>query len=522
MTADRAYAVKVHINILPDDALLRVFDLYVDGTRDEDAWHTLVHVCQRWRFIVFESPRRLNLQLVCTENRLVRVMLDIWAALPMIVCILGSGHQILGESMDNIISALEYNDRICRISLCARGSLLERLAEAMQESFPELMFLKLRSNDVSAPVLSETFLGGSAPRLQSLYLDSIPCPTLPKLLLSASDLVDLCLLDIPPSGYIAPEVMVTCLTAMTKLGTLELVFRSPRSLPDEASRHPPLQTCAVLPTLTSLVFLGDSEYLEDILERIDAPLLDHVLATFFHQPILDTPQLLRFISRTEAFQAPILVDVVLVTDFIAIILSRKIGTLRMFTLRILCPQPDLQLSALIQVWNSSSPQFSTLEQLKIYDYSSLLNQSRWLEDVQDIQWLRLLRLFATEESGPIRTTCVACCACPSRPLRGRSNRCVTCTTKSLHRGDRATGTYPGSHWEVRRRETALRPPCSCPLLGSRVVNVESMLQFPSICHLLTPLDSSLHLFFDSQDASCNTFASITEFWSYCNDTLNPL
>ncbi|KAH9981602.1 hypothetical protein BJV74DRAFT_79664 [Russula compacta] len=322
-------------------------------------------------------------------------MLDIWPALPMIVCILGSGHEIPGESMDNIISALECNDRICRISLCARGSLLERFAAAMQESFPELMSLKLRSNDVAAPVLSETFLGGSAPRLQSLYLDGVTFPTLPKLLLSARDLVDLCLLDIPPSGYIPPEVMVTCLTVMTKLGTLELVFRSPRSLPDQTSRHPPLQTRAVLPALTSLVFLGDSEYLEDISARIDAPLLDHVSATFFHQPIFDTPQFLRFIGRTEEFKAPILAEVVLLTDFIAMILSRKIGDLRTFMFRILCPRPDWQLSALLQVCNSSSPPFSTLEQLKIYDYSSLLNEPHWLEDVQEIQWLHLLRLFAT-------------------------------------------------------------------------------------------------------------------------------
>ncbi|KAH9968522.1 hypothetical protein BGW80DRAFT_1337992, partial [Lactifluus volemus] len=29
-------------------------------------WHRLVHVCRRWRHIIFDSPRSLDLQLFCT------------------------------------------------------------------------------------------------------------------------------------------------------------------------------------------------------------------------------------------------------------------------------------------------------------------------------------------------------------------------------------------------------------------------------------------------------------------------
>ncbi|KAH9963476.1 hypothetical protein BGW80DRAFT_1351168, partial [Lactifluus volemus] len=29
-------------------------------------WHRLAHVCRRWRHIIFDSPRSLNLQLFCT------------------------------------------------------------------------------------------------------------------------------------------------------------------------------------------------------------------------------------------------------------------------------------------------------------------------------------------------------------------------------------------------------------------------------------------------------------------------
>jgi hypothetical protein len=51
-----------------------MFDFYVDedGETKEDVevWQVLVHVCRRWRSIVFGSPRRLNLQLFCTSRHL--------------------------------------------------------------------------------------------------------------------------------------------------------------------------------------------------------------------------------------------------------------------------------------------------------------------------------------------------------------------------------------------------------------------------------------------------------------------
>ena len=48
--------------MLPDDVLLDIFDFYVvEAMEDEEvlyldkisAWHTLVHVCRRWRSVVF-------------------------------------------------------------------------------------------------------------------------------------------------------------------------------------------------------------------------------------------------------------------------------------------------------------------------------------------------------------------------------------------------------------------------------------------------------------------------------------
>ena len=64
----------IRIDVLPDDVLLEIFDFYMnvdvfyEDKRETEAWQTLVHVCRRWRYLVFGSPRRLNLRLCCTPE----------------------------------------------------------------------------------------------------------------------------------------------------------------------------------------------------------------------------------------------------------------------------------------------------------------------------------------------------------------------------------------------------------------------------------------------------------------------
>ena len=87
--------------------------------------------------------------------------------------------------MENVIAALEHRDRVSRISIDHTSSLiLETLLPVMQEPFPVLKFLDLDTR-VSIP---DSFLGGSAPDLRHLYLEAVPFPTLPTLLLSATSL----------------------------------------------------------------------------------------------------------------------------------------------------------------------------------------------------------------------------------------------------------------------------------------------------------------------------------------------
>jgi hypothetical protein len=72
------------------------------------------------------------------------------------------------SGMANVISALDRHDRVCKISIIDPPNLLLKVFVAMKEPFPTLTYLMLRSKDVDVPVLPETFLGGSAPRLYDI------------------------------------------------------------------------------------------------------------------------------------------------------------------------------------------------------------------------------------------------------------------------------------------------------------------------------------------------------------------
>src|SRR5712671_2419543 len=394
--------------MLPDDVLVGIFNFYVNIDKrvsgaPRNSWHALVHVCSRWRYLVFASPRRLNLRLEYGGCRPISRVLDAWPVLPVTLLstlrFLPSGlsHPKSEQWFDNSIAALEseHYNRIREIRIFyTTESRLERFAAAMQKPFPELTCLELSVfGGGLVPVLPDSFLGGSAPRLRDLWLSSIPLPSMPKLLLSANDLVTLCLDDIPDSGYISPDAMATALTVMTRLEYLRLKFLSPRSRPDPASRllHP--LTRFVLPALTRLMFKGVYEYLEDLLTRIDAPLLDYLDITFFMDLDFDVPQLYRLIDHAEAFNAFDQAQVLILNRAIQLKLDPRAGKVDRRTqlrLQILCKELDYQLSSLAQVCSSSFPLASAVEDLRIYDH---LLPSPLAVDMETGQWLEILDPF---------------------------------------------------------------------------------------------------------------------------------
>ena len=384
------------IDILPDDILLEVFEFLMDEnpmpTLRAKWWQSLVHVCRRWRSVIFRSPRRLELRLRCTAKTPVRDTLDIWPPIPLVV------HDIAGptENRDNVVAALERRDRVDEIHLSlANGSSLERVLAAMQEPFPELTFLRLSSNEELVPIVPDSFLGRSAPRLTFLWLKGIPFPGLPNLLLSTTNLSTLCLLNIPHSGYISPDAMVTALTALTSLRYLTLGFRSPRSHPDQASRLPPPPTRTVLPALTRFSFKGVCEYLDDLVARIDAPQLDILRITFFNDVVFDAPQFIQFISRTPTLKPLENAHVVFGNRGGIVKCSSQTSRYQVeVTVVISCRELDWQVSSLEQLCLSHLPSLSTLEDLYVYE-ALPGGQPDWQDNIENTLWLDLLHRFST-------------------------------------------------------------------------------------------------------------------------------
>jgi len=393
--------------MLPDNVLLSFFRYYLADAGGLERWPTLARVCRRWRSAMDTSADRLNLRLICTEKSPATEMIGAWPALPIVI---KDGGDPTRQSAGDIIAALKHSSRVCEVSLPHLTSTVwERVVELTQEPFPQMTSLELAANDEMTTILPESFLGGSAPRLQKLDLANIPFPALPKLLLSATDLVYLRIWDVPNSGFIPPDAIATYLPAMAKLERFHLGFRSPRPPPGPASRHPPPLARTTLPALNQFYFQGNSEYLDDLVAHIDTPLLDDVSVTFFNQLVFDTPQLLQLISRTGKLITLNHAEVLFHGDHVKVKFSssppRDTVDCESLVLVIRCRGLVWQLSALAQVFRPPLPSLSSLQRLYISEGQH--PYPRLEDDTENVEWLELLQpftalsdLYLSEELAP--------------------------------------------------------------------------------------------------------------------------
>jgi len=160
------------INVLSDDVLIYIFNLYRQDLEFRShsnskssswrQWRVLAHVCQRWRHIIFAWPNYLDVRIDC-ESRIAAVKaLDVWPALPITIEGMSESDY---EDGDSVIDVLEHRDRIVGINLSGlTGPQLKTCATLMQEPFSILRTLSLSCNAEMPPVISDMFLGGSAPQ----------------------------------------------------------------------------------------------------------------------------------------------------------------------------------------------------------------------------------------------------------------------------------------------------------------------------------------------------------------------
>ena len=357
--------------MLPEDTLLDIFDFdrILESDYSKWRWDRLVHVCRRWRQIIFASPLSLRLQLRCIRSTPVGKYLGVWPPFPLAIDYdLSKGRAPNHE--DNLLAALEDTDRVGLLYLCIKRPDLAKLATALRKPFPILTKLRLSLKENFAAGLPCGFLCGPMPRLQELHLNGMPFAKLPKLLLSARDLVTLHISEVPPDGQISPEKMAACLSTLTRLTSLSIIFHSKCFAGSGIGNEIDLAsvTPIVLPALTSIKFHGLSDYVEALLTQIECPRLKDIDLSYLH-PLLcfQMTQLFDFINRSEDRRPPALIgqmDVILASTEITIKFSYEVPDHIAICIR-LSGLFDWDVSHIVQVCDQFSNKLSSMRHLFI-------------------------------------------------------------------------------------------------------------------------------------------------------------
>jgi hypothetical protein len=138
------------------------------------------------------------------------------------------------------------------------------------------------------------------------------------------------------------------------------------------------------------VFHGVSEYLEDLVARIDAPLLGCIQITFFNQLIFDIPQLALFMRRTtkfEAFDTALMhfsFDGAQVGSYLPTQTSPESSWLRISTNKL-----DCQLLSLAQVFTFFFPSIDMVKELCVCGLRNL--PSQWEDDDEIMLWVEIFQ-----------------------------------------------------------------------------------------------------------------------------------
>lgn len=388
------------IQALPNEILLEIFDCHRLLTMETASsgfwvWHRLAHVCQKWRSIVFASPHRLDLRLVYTHGKPVRESVDCWPILPISIWYPPTA-RLSREDEHNVVAALRYPDRIYEINLTLTRLLMAKSFSLLREPFPALERLQLRSQDsMGSLILPSAFLGGAAPRLRDIHLDSTAFPMLPHILLSAHELVSLRLDDIPNSGYISPDSFAAGLSVTTRLQFLKISFLFPMSRPNRRDTASSPRNHAVLPALTDIQFRGDVDYLEDFVTRINAPSMERFDVTLFGQSPFNIPHLSEFIGRAKLLRSPHQTSIELSEAEFTITHdfrhSPPLPSPGNFKLLISLDDVDLQMPTLVHVSRQLSSLLTSPERLDV----ALSDFFPWpdVSEADTVHWLEFFRLF---------------------------------------------------------------------------------------------------------------------------------
>jgi len=215
--------------------------------------------------------------------------------------------------------ALRQRERVRRVHIAAPAATVRDLVGAMDDEYPLLQRLVIRSwdepspnhnhnrhrnrspNDVATVTLHKKF---RATLMNRLTLSNVALPASSLLSGAGADLVSLALFKLPAAlRYFHPVHLTTQLAALSRLEMLTICFcAAPPSRAITLSlQGVPTTMRIALPRLRVLAYRGGSAYLEGILAQLDAPDLRTLNIKFFNQLTFSLPSLCKCVRTIDPF-----------------------------------------------------------------------------------------------------------------------------------------------------------------------------------------------------------------------------
>ena len=388
------------IHSLDDDILLEIFSCY--RLEDEDnwylrlSWRKLVHVCRRWRHLIYEESSYMDMCLLLTNHSPSMGPPSHLLHLPLVIACSDRTKTTIRNGEDNIHLGLQQHDRVRRVFLRAPSSSLRMWLEPMNKHFPRLRDLSLFSTttEETSLVLPELL---QAPDLHHLSLHGVGLPNRSPLS-SMISLSILSLTHIQGCCYFPPGHLVTQLRGLPYLEELSIGFAVPIPLPNSEGNlfSSPTPPVIMLHTLRRLTFRGEDDYLDDLVAQINTPLLKRLDLTLFFDVAFTLVNLTEFIRRTEGFGCSV-ARVIFHKDGASIDTGtsyheQDIGKL---SLHVNCESIDWKIHSATEVCSALEKVLSSVEELTLdldVDESDEM-PSDWKNTLYDELWHDLLLQF---------------------------------------------------------------------------------------------------------------------------------
>ena len=293
---------KLTINHLPDELLIEIFDLHRDPPDNElnyqrqwsAEWFKLIHVCKRWRAVVFASSSRLDLCFVLTPRNGGHMKTIMSRHFPPLPIIINFPYNYTAKDMGRVVAALKRPDRIRGIAFTGSTG-TDDLSKLFKVALPSLESLELCCHGKLK--ISAAFLKGSNLKMRTLKLSGITLPSISRLLLSAPALTCLSLEILGIDASVGPSSVTSLLSHLQGLPcllSLDLKINSYGN-PDIDYLAQPKEIVQLL-KLTSFSYYGHSAYFNILAAWFASPSLQEVYIGTNDKSLPNLPHLPRFID----------------------------------------------------------------------------------------------------------------------------------------------------------------------------------------------------------------------------------